>query len=169
MQQIHDFRQEKDDTPHIMYTRLVRFAKKSRGVFAESQLVKVFLSNIDKCLLDLALPMIIMEFGGRAILAEAFVIVKQYDRALCQHDAIDLVFLLVDSSKFRKAPVATVGLAEAEMDKTLYCWSCGQAGHTKNDCPSKQRQAQTVDNAKWTPVIHAKDSTKGQIIVYPSS
>ena len=47
------------------------------------------------------------------------------------------------------------------MDKTLYCWSCGQASHAKKDCPSKQRQAQTVGNPKRTPVVLAKDSTKG--------
>ena len=51
-------------------------------VCAENQLVKVFLSKIDKRLLDLALPMIIMEFGGRATLAEAFAIKEQCDRAL---------------------------------------------------------------------------------------
>ena len=95
------------------------------GVFAEGQLVKVILSKIDKRLLDLTLPRIIMEFGGRTTLAEAFAIVEHCDRTLCQHDAIDLVSLLVDSSKSRKAPVAIAGLVEAEMYKTLYCWSCG--------------------------------------------
>ena len=38
--------------------------------------MKVFLSKIDKRLLDLALPRIIMEFGGRATFAEAFAIVR---------------------------------------------------------------------------------------------
>lgn len=64
MQRIHDFRRENDNTPRIMYTRLAKFVKESGGVFAESQLVKVFLSNTDKRLLDLALPKIIMEFDG---------------------------------------------------------------------------------------------------------
>ena len=57
-------------------------------------------------------------------LVEAFTIVKQCDRALCQHDATDLVFLLVDSSKFWKSPITTAGLAETKVDKTMYCWSC---------------------------------------------
>ena len=94
-------------------------------------------------------------------LTEAFAIVELCDRALCQHDATDLVSLVIDSSKSRKAPVTTAGLAEVEVDKTLYCWSCGHAGYAKKDCPSKQRQAQTVGNPKRPPVVPAKDSTKG--------
>ena len=109
--------------------RLAKFAKESRGVFAESQLVKVFLSNIDKRLLDLALPRIKMDYGGQITFSEAFAIIEQYNRALCEHNATDLVSLLVDSSKSRKAPTVTTGLAEAEVDKTLYCWPCGQAGY----------------------------------------
>ena len=55
----------------------------------------------------------------------------QYDHALCQHDVTDLVSLLVDSSKSRKVPIAIIELAETEVEKTLYCWSWGQAYHTK--------------------------------------
>ena len=47
MQRIQNFRREKEDTPRIMYMRLARFARKSRGVFAEIWLVKDFLSKID--------------------------------------------------------------------------------------------------------------------------
>lgn len=43
--------------------------------------MEVFLSKIDKRFLEFALPRIIMEFGGRAILAEAFAIVEQCDCA----------------------------------------------------------------------------------------
>jgi hypothetical protein len=82
-----------------------------------------------------------MEFGSRTTFAKVFAIVQQCDRALCQHDAIDLVFLLVDSSKFRKAAVAVAGLAETEVDKTLYYWSWRRACHAKNDCPSKPKYA----------------------------
>ena len=69
--------------------------------------------------------MIIMNYDERETLAEAFTIVEQYDRVFCQHNVIYLVSLLVDSSKFRKILVATVGLAEVEDDKTLCYWSCG--------------------------------------------
>ena len=72
MQQIHGFRRKNDDTSHTMYTRFARFVRESGGVFAKSPLVKLFLSKIDKRLLELALPMIIIEFGGRTTLAEAF-------------------------------------------------------------------------------------------------
>ena len=107
MQRILVFKREKDHIPRTMYTRLARFARESGGVFVASLLVKVFLSNIDKRLLDLALPKIIMEFGSRATLKEAFAIVDQCDHALCHHDAIDLVSLLVDFSKSRKSSVTT--------------------------------------------------------------
>ena len=143
-----------------MYTRLARFARESGGVFVESQLVKVFLSRIGKCLLDLALPRIIMEFGGRTTLTETFAIMEQCDRALCQHDATDLVSLLVNSSKSSKAPIATIGLAEAEVDKIMYCWSYGQVGHAKNVCPLKQRQAQIMGNPKRKSVVSTNDSTR---------
>jgi hypothetical protein len=157
MQRIQDFRREKNDTPRTMYTRLVRFARESGGVFAESQLVKV---KIDKRLLDLALPRIIMEFGGRATLVEAFTMVEQCDHPLCQHDAIDLVSLLVDSSKLRRAPLTTTGLAEAEAENIYHCWSCGQACHAKKNCPSKQRQAQAVGTPKRKPFVPAQGSAK---------
>ena len=139
MQRIQDFRRENEDRFCTMYIRLARFSKESRGVFVKSQLVKVLLSKIDKHLIVLTLPKIIVNYGGRATFAEDFSIVEQCDRALCKHDATDLVSLLVNSSKSLKILVAATRLAEAEMDKTLYCWSCGQADHAKKDCFLKQR------------------------------
>ena len=88
--------------------------------------------------------MIIMDYGSRTTPTEALTIVEQCNRALCQHDATDLVSMLVDSNKSDKVPVAVVKLAEAEVDKTLYWCSCGQATNAKKDCLSKQTQAQTV-------------------------
>jgi hypothetical protein len=122
--------------------------------------VKVFLSKIDKHLLDLALSRIIMEFGSRTTLVEVFAIVKQCNRTLCQYDVIDLVSLLVDSSKSGKVSVSAARLAEAELDKTLYCWSCGQAGHFKKGCPSKPRHTHNVGNLKRKH-IPAKEATNG--------
>ena len=119
------------------------------------------MSKIDKHLIDLVLSKIIMNYGGRTSFTKAFAIVEQCNHALCQFDASDLVSLLVASSKFRKVPVAVTGLAEAKLDKTLYCLSYGQVGHAKKDCPSKQRQAQSIGNPKRKPIVPAKDSTKG--------
>lgn len=59
---------------------------------SESQLVTVFLSKINKRLLDLAPPRVIMDPSSRTTLRKAFAIEEQYDHALCQHDATDLVF-----------------------------------------------------------------------------
>ena len=61
MKWIQDFRREKNDTPRTIYMRLVRFVWESRGVFAENKLVKVFLSKIDKCLINVVLLRIIMD------------------------------------------------------------------------------------------------------------
>ena len=66
---------------------------------------------------------------------------------------------LMDSGKFRRTPIAIAWLAEVERDKTLYCWSCGKSGYAKKDCPFKQRQANTVNNAKQKPVVPANNST----------
>ena len=81
-----------------------------------------------------------MDFGGRTTHVKPFAIVEMHDRPLCQYEAIDLMSLLVDSSKSRKILIVTAWLAEAAVDNTYYCWSCGHVVHAKNDCPSKQRQ-----------------------------
>ena len=79
---------------------------------------------------------------------ETFVIIEQCDRALCQHDATDLMSMLVDSRKSWKVPIGVAGLAKLEVDKTLYCWSYRHAGHAKKDCPLMQREAQTLGTPK---------------------
>jgi hypothetical protein len=89
----------KDDTPRTMYTRLARFAVESRGVFAESQLVKILLSKIDKRLLGLASPRIILDYEGRATLAQVFAVVERCDRVLCQHEATNMVSWMIESMK----------------------------------------------------------------------
>ena len=104
----------------------MRFSGESRGVLAEFQLVKVFLSNINKYLIDLVLHRIIMDYDGRTTLAKAFAIIELCDHALCQHDATDFVSLQVNSSKSQKVPVVATGLAEAEVDLVLLVlWACG--------------------------------------------
>lgn len=50
--------------------------------------MKVFLLKINNRLLDLALPRIIMNHGGLAAITEAFAIVEECDRVLCQHTTL---------------------------------------------------------------------------------
>lgn len=118
--------------------------------------MKLFLSKIHKPSFDLVLPRIIMDCGGQVTLAEAFAFVEQCDRALYQHDAIDLASLLMDSSKFWTILVMTAKLIEMEMDKTLYCWFYGQSGHVKKDF-LKQKKAPTVKKLKRKIIVSAKD------------
>ena len=127
---IQDFMWEKEETPRTMYTRLARFAKKYEGFFRGEPVGDGFFwSKIDKRIIDLILLKIIMDFHWRATLAKIFAVVKQCDGALCQNDATDLVSLLMDSRKSRETLVAAAGLIEAQVDKTLCCWSYGQASH----------------------------------------
>lgn len=74
-----------------MYTRLARFAVEYAGVFAASQFVKIFLSKIDKRLLDLATPRIILSYVDKVTLTQAFAKVEKCDKALCRYDATDMV------------------------------------------------------------------------------
>ena len=116
-----------------MYAWLARFAVESGRVFVESQILKIFLSKIDKKLLNLATPTIIINYKGQEMLAQAFAEVERCDKALCQHDATDMVSWMTDASKSKKASTATSSLTETQPEKTLHCWGCGGSGHTKND------------------------------------
>jgi hypothetical protein len=53
-----------------------------------------------------------MDYNGQAIVKPC--------QALCLHDDIDLVSLLVESSKFWKILVADEGLVETKVDKKPY-------------------------------------------------
>jgi hypothetical protein len=162
MQRIQDFHREKEDTPRTMYTRLTQFAMESGGVFAESQLVKIFLSKIDKRLLELATPRIILNYDGKATLAQAFAKVEKCDKALCQHDATDMVSWMTDISKPKKAATATSSLVETQPEKTLHCWGCGESGHTKNDpnCPKKKKAQNTEKPKQKTEVAKIGEKSK---------
>ena len=74
--------------------------------------MKIFLSKIDIRLLDLATPKIIIHYEGRATLAQAFREVHRCDRTLCQHDATDMVSLMIEASKSKKATTTTSSSAE---------------------------------------------------------
>lgn len=53
-----------------------------------------------------------------------------------------------------------MGLAKTDVEKTLYCFSCGQSGHAKNDCLSNHKKYRVVNHPKWNPVVPTKNSTK---------
>lgn len=91
------------------------------------------------------------------------------DRALYRDNAIDLVSSLVDSNKSRKIPVAVAGFAETEVNKTLYCWSCGASGHAKKDCLSKQRKAHTLSGPKRKPILLLKIQQRKLVKKFRSS
>ena len=98
---------EKNDTPRTMYLILAIFVKESGCVFTKSKLVKNFLSNINKHLINLVMCKIIIDYGSWTTLAEAFVVVEEYICALSHYNAVDFVSLPVDSNKSRKTPVTT--------------------------------------------------------------
>ena len=89
----------------------------------EYQLVKVFLSKIDKRLSNLALFFSLwIIVGGRHLPRHSQLLSNVC--TLYQHDVTDLKSLLVEYNKSQKVSVAVAWLAEAEVDNTLYCWSC---------------------------------------------
>lgn len=150
MQRIQDCKREKRDTSRMMNARLVQFVIESSGVFEKSQLVKIFLPKIDKRLLDLAMPRIILDYRGRATLEQAFIEVERCDRALYQHDITNMVAWMIDATKFGKTSIATTNLANTQLKKLLYCWKCREAGHTKKDpnCPQFPKKTQPLDKSK---------------------
>ena len=100
------------------------------------------MTKIDKRLLDLATPKIIIKYEGPATRAQLFVEVESCDRGLCQHDATNMVSWMIDASKSKKATNATSSLVETQSEKTLHCWGCGEFSHTKNDpnCPKNLKK-----------------------------
>lgn len=101
-----------------------------------------------------------MDYDGRATLTEAFVVVKQCDRALCQHSAIDLVSLLMNSNNSRRIRTVAAWSAKVDTNNTLYCRYCVKSNHAKKDCPLKQEKAPTVEKSKQKTVVPTKDLVK---------
>lgn len=94
------------------------------------------------------LPRIIIDYNNQALLTEAFAISEHCDRALCQHDTTDLVFLLIDSSKLWRTHVAAVDLVKVEVEKTSHFQFFGELGYAKKDCPSKKKYELTMEKPK---------------------
>lgn len=110
-------------------------------MFVEIQLVKIFLSKIDKKFLDLVTLRIILNYDSKVLLVQAFAKVKKYDKTLCQYNAIDIVALMIDVSKSKKMAIAISSLAKIHLEKTMHYWRCDEFGHIKNNsnCLKKKK------------------------------
>ena len=151
MHRIQDFRREKEDTPRTMYTRLARLAAEAGDVFTERQLVKIFISKLDKRMIELISPHLLFRYHGNATLAQAFAEVEVLDRALGVSEATDLVTSLMDAPKPKKLTTASGSLAEAQPEKVVHCWGCGEAGHTKGDPNCSKKKGASTGTAKSKP------------------
>ncbi len=150
LRHIQDFKKEAGDTPRIMYARLSRFARESGDAFTERQLVELYMGKQDKKIRDMAHPHMLLLYGGRATLAQAFAVVEQLDRGLCVEEAGRLSSIMSttvsqpkvavgSSSKGQANPrsskqVAMVAGIEATTNPHIRCWKCGELGHSKKEC-----------------------------------
>ena len=150
MRHVQDFKKEVGDTPRIMYARLARFAKESGDAFTERQLVALYMGKQDKKLQDMAHPYMLLQYGGRATLAQAFAIVEQLDKGLCVEEAGKLSSIMTTTSSSKAAvagpskgqgasksskQVAMAAEVEESVNPHMRCWNCGQLGHKKQNCP----------------------------------
>lgn len=125
IQRIQNFQKENDDTSRAMYTHMTWFVVELRGVFAESQLVKILLSKINKRLFELTSSWIILDYESRIMLAQIFVVVERYNRTLYQHDDTDMVSWITGDIKPRRIITARSNLTKTQPkkgQKILYCW-----------------------------------------------
>ena len=98
MRHIQDFQREKGDTPRIIYARFARFAKETGDAFTEHQLVALYMAKQDKHIQQMAHPQLLLTYGGRATLAQAFNLVEQLDQGLCVEEVGRLPFVMTATS-----------------------------------------------------------------------
>jgi len=109
---IQNFKKETGDTPHIMYARLSKFARESGDAFTERQLVELYMGKQDKKIRDMAHPHMLLAYGGRATLAQAFAIVEQLDRGLCVEEAGRLSSIMTSTTNQTKVVVGSFGKSQ---------------------------------------------------------
>ncbi len=110
--------------------------------------MKIFISKLDKRIEELISPCLLFEYYGNATLAKAFVEVEMFDRVLGVTEAIDLVTSLMDAPKPKKLVTTAGSLAEAQSEKIVYCWVCGEGDHTKADPNCSKKKEGTSLKAK---------------------
>ena len=73
-------------------------------------------------------------------MAQAFSVAEELEQARCKKEATQLVTTLLEAPKSKKPVTATSGLAEAQPEKVVQCWACGETGHTNRspNCPKKK-------------------------------
>lgn len=130
---IQDFCCKKEDTPRTMYIWLSRLAAEAGDVFTERQLVKIFISKLDKRMVELISPHLLFRYYGNATLAQTFAEVEELDRALGVSKATNLVTLQMDTPESKKLATATGSLTKAQPEKVVYCWGCDEASHVKGN------------------------------------
>ena len=66
-----------------MYARLARFAKETGDAFPERPLVALYMAKQDKHIQQMAHPQLLLAYGGRPTLAQAFSLVERMDQIVC--------------------------------------------------------------------------------------
>ena len=89
-----------------MYARLARFACESGDAFTERQLVSLYMSKQDKKLQDMAHLHMLLLYGRRATLAQAFAVVEQLDRGLCIEEEGKLPTTMTNATSQSKTTAA---------------------------------------------------------------
>ena len=147
-----------------MYARLVRFAKEIGDAFTERQLVALYMAKQDKHIQQMAQPQLLLAYGGKATLAQAFNLVERLDQGLCVEEAGRLSSMMTTTSGHSNTgttgsganqdkrhrgkgqnpqggqkQLASAMSAEEDVPLTsnVKCWDCGEEGYTKKECPLK--------------------------------
>ena len=179
MRHIQDFKKEVGDTPRIMYARLARFARESGDAFTERQLVELYMGKQDKKIREMTHPHLLLMYGGRATLAQAFAIVEQFDRGLCVEEAGRLSSIMTTTTSQPKAttgglskghanprPSKQVAMAAEEttpVNSRIRCWGCGELGHSKKDCPKPSDNVGSPSGSKGKATDRGQQTkTQGQ-------
>jgi hypothetical protein len=82
-----------------MYARLPKFACESGDAFIEGQLVELYMEKQDKKIRDMAHTHMLLLYGGRVTLAQAFPMVEQLDQELYVEEVERLSTILTTTKR----------------------------------------------------------------------
>jgi RecJ-like exonuclease len=66
--------------------------------------------------------------------------VEFLEKGLGKREATGLISSMMDTAKPKKISIATSSLAEAQPQKVVECWTCGEAGHVRGDPKCSKRK-----------------------------